>query len=294
MLWGVDLGGTKIEAVVMPGTESAEPLIRQRIPTEGHKGLEHILGQIEILLRRVQAESGLPWPAAIGFGTPGTLDPGTGLLKNSNTLCLNGQPLDQLLRERLGCEILVANDANCFAVAESVYGAARGRRCVFGVILGTGVGGGVCFEGRAWGGLHGIGGEWGHNSVDPNGRLCYCGHRGCLETTASGPALELTYKELTGQAKSLKEIVAEDSESTRKVMDQLVSTVGLSLARLINILDPEAIVLGGGIGQIPLLYERLPAEIEKHIFNPVCQTPILRPELGDSAGVFGAAQLTAP
>lgn len=291
MLWGVDLGGTKIEAVVMRDRASAEPVIRRRIPTEGHKGLEHILGQIETLLRGVQEESGLPWPATVGFGTPGALDPSTGLLKNSNTLCLNGQPLDQLLLERLGCEVIIANDANCFAVAEAVYGVARGRQCVFGVILGTGVGGGVCFEGRAWNGLHGIGGEWGHNAIDPNGRMCYCGHRGCLETLASGPALELTYKELTGNDKKLREIVAEDSDAARAVMDQLVTSVGIGLARLINILDPQAIVLGGGVGQIDLLYERLPQEIERHIFNPSCHTPILRPALGDSAGVFGAALL---
>jgi len=294
-LWGIDLGGTKIEGAVLDPDRPARPLARVRVDTESSRGYDHILQRIRSVLEELVAATGLPWPSVIGVGTPGTTEPATGLLKNSNTVCLNGQPLATDLSAALGAECLLANDANCFALAEATLGAARGRDIVLGLIIGTGVGSGIVVHGRVLQGLHGIAGEWGHNPVCGETTPCYCGRAGCVETAISGPALERFYRERSGESVTLSEIVrrsaAGDAHATG-TLGRLVATFGDAIAAVINILDPDAIVIGGGVGNIEQLYrEETRAAIRRRLFNPELRTEILRPTLGDSAGVFGAALL---
>jgi fructokinase len=295
MLWGIDLGGTKLEGVVLSSLEPLEVLCRVRIPTEADRGYRHILDRIIELTRLMQAESGAPVPEMIGFGTPGTVEPSTGLMKNCNTVCLNGSPLPSDLQSALGVEVRLANDANCFALAEATLGAGKGYATVFGVIIGTGVGGGLVVDGRVLQGTHGIAGEWGHNVVDPVGEPCYCGQQGCVETIISGPALEHFYAQAAGHSKRLEEIAADardgrDSHAAA-TMDRLLEWFGRSLAQVVNIFDPHAIVLGGGVGKVDELHSLGRESLEKWVFNPHLETKLLRPALGDSAGVFGAALL---
>src|ERR1051325_97815 len=212
-LWGVDLGGTKIEGAVLDPAQPARALQRMRIPTEGDRGYDHVLGRVRALIEQLEAASQMPRPALIGIGTPGTEDPASGLLKNSNSTSLNGQPLRRDLEAVLGVEVRLANDANCFALAEAAFGAATGRPVVLGLILGTGVGGGIVVHGRVLGGLHGIAGEWGHNPICGETTPCYCGRRGCVETVISGPALEAFYRELAGVTARFPQIVARAHRS---------------------------------------------------------------------------------
>ena len=285
--WGIDLGGTKIEGVVLDGEDVRA---RLRIPTEAAQGYDHIIGQIGRLIEMLESEAG-PRPARIGIGTPGAADPQSGLMKNCNTTALNGRPLPADLNERLRAEFVVANDANCFALAEAALGAARGASVVFGVIMGTGIGGGVVVDGKVLNGAHGIAGEWGHNVLEPDGEPCYCGRRGCVETVLSGPFLERYYQRLSGVDKRLPEIAREEDEAARATINRLCAQFGVGLASIVNVLDPHVIVLGGGVGNIDALYSRGRDELAKHVFNPILQTEIKRPTLGDSAGVFGAAML---
>ena len=295
-LWGIDLGGTKIEGVIMEWGARRQPLLRRRIETQAERGYGHIVGRIRELVRCMAEESGRELPETLGIGTPGVLDPRLGTLKNSNTVCLIGRPLREDLEAALGVRIAMANDANCFALAESALGAARGQPTVFGVILGTGVGGGIVVNGHALHGLHGIAGEWGHNVLEENGAPCYCGKRGCVETVLSGPALERRYASLSGAALRLPDIArrAAGDPHAAATIRRLVEYFGLGIARVINVLDPHAIVICGGVGNIDALYgEEVRAEIRKHLFNNSFETPILKPALGDSAGVLGAAMLAA-
>jgi predicted NBD/HSP70 family sugar kinase len=243
----------------------------------------------------MEQASGCPRPPRIGFGTPGTTDPVSGELKNSNSTCLNGRPLREDLSRLLGTQARLANDANCFALAEALFGAARGRGVVLGLILGTGVGGGIVVDGRVLDGRHGIAGEWGHNPICGETAPCYCGRAGCVETVLAGPALERFYRERTGTAASLREIAQRDragEPAAAATLERLVSKFGEAIAAVINILDPDAIVIGGGVGNLEILYtERARAAIRRHLFNPELRTELLRPALGDSAGVFGAALL---
>jgi len=196
LVWGIDLGGTKVEGVICSSDNLSAPLVRERIPTESELGYEHVLAQIQKLLQGMSHTLGAEAPSRIGFGTPGTLDPDRQTLKNSNTLCLNGQPLKRDLEQLLGVEAVLSNDANCFALAEAVLGAGRNARCVFGVIPGTGAGGGIAFDGEAWGGRQGNAGEWGHNPLLPGGAACYCGKSGCVEqklSVSATPLLGLEY-----------------------------------------------------------------------------------------------------
>lgn len=303
-LWGIDLGGTKIEGVVIePGLEAGKKpnvITRLRISTEADKGYEHIVGQIALLVDMLKKESGLA-PKTIGFGTPGAMDPFTGTLKNSNTTCLNGRPLKQDIEKKLGLPIEMANDANCFAIAETLWGAVPEKvpeaKVVFGVIMGTGVGGGLVMFGKIPNGRHGIAGEWGHNFLDESGGPCYCGKTGCVEQVISGPALQRFYEGISGEKRKLPEIVerarAGNDKAAVQTMDRLIRNFGKAIAVIVNIADPDAIVLGGGVGNIDLLYTKGVEEATKHVFNPRLDTPFLKPELGDSAGVFGAALLTA-
>ncbi len=297
-VWGIDLGGTKIEGVILRSTHSQEVISRLRIPTEQEGGYRHIIGQIGKLIGMLSDESGLR-PGRIGIGTPGANDPITNLHKNSNTTCLNGKPFKQDLTEALGLPVRMANDANCFAVAEARLGAAweacPDAEVVFGVIMGTGVGGGVVVNGTVINGRQGIAGEWGHNFLHESGGPCYCGKTGCVETILSGPALERYYAKVSGKKRKLKEIVkrhaAGDDPYASQTMERLTHYFGLGIASVINILDPDAIVLGGGLGNIDLLYTEGVEAVKRHVFNGRLDTLFLRPRLGDSAGVFGAALL---
>ncbi|CAN5465420.1 ROK family protein [soil metagenome] len=290
-VWGIDLGGTKIEGVVLE--RSGDVVARLRVPTEADKGYDHILGQIENLVSLLQKETSLDRPERIGMGTPGTTDPTSGRMKNCNTTALNGRTLQQDISAKLGSEVLLANDANCFALAEATLGAGKGMPVVFGMILGTGVGGGIVVNGHALGGAQGIAGEWGHNELEPGGEACYCGKVGCVETVLSGPYLEKHYAKLSGKKLSLKEIAAstETDDAAKATIDRLVTMFGKAASVVINILDPDAIILGGGVGNIAALNERAAEAMLPWVFNPTVDTKILLPELGDSAGVFGAAML---
>lgn len=292
-MWGIDLGGTKIELAVLDSSDSRTPKYRERLATEAHLGYEHILEQIAALVRKAESDLG-PAPELLGIGTPGVTDPVTGLLKNSNTVCLNSKPLKADLEAKVGKRMIMANDANCFALAETRLGAAAGAECVFGVIMGTGVGGGVVVNGKVLHGLHGIAGEWGHNVLERDGQPCYCGKRGCVETVLSGPALERYFQQLSGEHRDLRWIAAHASsnENAAATIQRLCEKFGQALAVIVNILDPDAIVLGGGVGNVPELYSAGLAEVTKWVFNSELRTQLLRPKLGDSAGSLGAALLS--
>jgi predicted NBD/HSP70 family sugar kinase len=295
-LWGIDLGGTKIEGAVLDPTDLGRPLCRRRVPTGAEKGYDHILSQIAGLCREISRETGLPLPERIGMGTPGVLDPATGALKNSNTQCLIGRRLKSDLETIHGLHFTMANDANCFALAEAKYGAARGYPTVFGVILGTGVGGGIVVDGKVLEGRHGIAGEWGQIVLDPDGPASNYGTRGTVEALVSGPGLERFYAEVAGLHRPLKEIAERAAAGSdphavatiARLTDRLAQALGI----IIDVLDPHAIVLGGGVGNIDALYTTgMREKITASIFNTRFEAALLKPTLGDSAGVFGAAML---
>lgn len=299
-LWGIDLGGTKIEGVILRSAENPEVLFRDRVPTEADKGYSHILKQVKKIVKLMVEEAGFT-PPSIGFATPGTLDPKLGVMKNCNSVAMNGQPMKADLERILGLSVELANDADCFALAETRFGVVKEQfpdaKVVFGVIMGTGVGGGIVVDGKAIIGLQGIAGEWGHNYLDDSGGACYCGKSGCVEKVIAGPALENYYWKETGNRKPLKDIVAlaesKVDPAAQKTMIRLVEFFGKALSVVINILDPDVIVIGGGVGNIDLLYDRGLDSLRANVFNNRLDTPIVRPLLGDSAGVFGAAFLVS-
>lgn len=299
-LWGIDLGGTKIEGVILPSLDDPKPLIRTRIDTEAHKGYEHIVQQIARLVEQMQSVSGLQ-PTQIGFGTPGVLDPVLHTMKNCNSTALNGKPLKKDLEKKLGLQVSLANDANCFALAETHWGIVKSThpsaQTVFGIIMGTGVGGGIVINGKVLNGLHGIAGEWGHNFLDESGGPCYCGKSGCVEKVLSGPGLQSFYQSISGQSLSLKEIVSQHTSGVNvhatQTVERLCHFFGKAVSVVVNILDPDVIVVGGGVGNIDEIYTAGLDSLKQFIFNNRVDVPILKPSLGDSAGVFGAAALTA-
>lgn len=299
-LWGIDLGGTKIEGVILKSKEDPQVLTRLRIPTEKEQGYQHIINQIGTLIELMKKESGLQ-PTAIGMGTPGALDPLTQTMKNSNTTCINEMHFKRDLEARLNLPFELANDANCFAVAEANMGIVQevmpNARVVFGVIMGTGVGGGLVIDGKVWNGRQGIGGEWGHSFLDESGGKCYCDNVGCVEMVIAGPSLERFYQSISGNNLDMKEIMAHYQANTdlhaTATIERMLHFFGKAMANLINILDPDVIVLGGGVGNIDLLYTEGIERIKQFVFNPRLDTVILKPKLGDSAGVFGAAFLVA-
>ena len=286
---GIDLGGTKIEGIVLDA--QGKEIFRKRVETQQEKGCAHILSRIKELYDELVAT--IPGaPHTFGIGTPGAVSPRTGLLKNSNTVCLNGQPVKAELERMLGRKVEMQNDANCFAMAEALLGAGGGRKLVFGVIMGTGCGGGIVHQGEVITGPQGIAGEWGHMSIAPDGPLCYCGQRGCVETYISGGGLEARYAERFGAKRPFQEIAKDYYAGEPKAMEFMkifFRHFGRSLANLIDVLDPDVVVLGGGVSNFDALYTEGVAEVAKYVFSDRLETPIVKHQLGDSAGVIGAA-----
>lgn len=299
-IWGIDLGGTKIEGVILKDKNDPEIILRKRLDTEAQHGYQHILDRIKLLIDDMSVESGLT-PEKVGFGTPGALDPVTMTMKNSNTTALNGQSFHADLEAKLEIPIKMANDANCFALAEARMGSVQEympeAKVCFGVIMGSGVGGGIVVNGEVLNGRQGIAGEWGHNFLDESGGDCYCGRVGCVEKVISGRNLEQYFKEQTGQDRKLKDLylahLAGGDKQASMLINRLIQFFGKGIANVINILDPDVIILGGGVGNIDLLYTEGVDEAKKHLFNTRMDTVFLKPTLGDSAGVFGAAFLVA-
>jgi len=286
---GIDLGGTKIEGIVLD--EDGKECFRDRIPTQQEEGYRHILNNVKCMYDRLNSEIAHR-EHTFGIGTPGALSPRTGRLKNSNTQCMNGMrvkiDLETLMKRPVGLQ----NDANCFAMAEALHGAGVGAEMVFGVIIGTGCGGGIVYKGQVLDGPQAITGEWGHMSIDPTGPECWCGSRGCVERFISGGGLEERYAEATHKTASAETIVKEFRKSNPeavRVMELFFTQFGRAMANLINILDPNIIVLGGGLSNVDELYANGISEIRKFVFSDTFETPIVKHRLGDSAGVIGAA-----
>ena len=292
---GVDLGGTKIEALAL--ADSGEELARLRVPTPRGDYDATVLA-VATLVGEVEARAGAT--GTVGIGIPGTVVPATGLVKNANSTWLNGRPLGRDLERHLGRPVRLMNDANCFALSEASDGAAAGARVVFGVILGTGVGGGIVIDGRCHVGLNLVGGEWGHNPLpwmtaeEHPGAPCYCGRRGCIETFLSGPGFERDYHDRTGEARASREIVRLAAEGDAGAADALAryrDRLARALATVVNVLDPDVVVLGGGMSNVPGLAAAAAAGLGAWVFSDTVATPVVRHLHGDSSGVRGAAWL---
>jgi fructokinase len=292
---GIDLGGTKIEALAID--RAGKELGRYRVdtPRDDYQGtIDAMVG----LVRRLEAETGQT--GTVGAGIPGTLSGMTGLVKNANSTWLNGRPLDKDLSAAMGREVRVANDANCLAVSEATDGAAAGKGVVFGVILGTGCGGGVALHGHVHAGRNGVGGEWGHNPLpwerpeEYPGPLCYCGKQGCMEMWVSGTGVALDHKTVTGKQKTTREIMAEfeagDADAAATV-ERFEDRLARGLAHVINVLDPDVIVVGGGLSRFEHLYHEVPKRLASYVFGGEADTPTVQAVHGDSSGVRGAAWL---
>jgi fructokinase len=292
---GIDLGGTKIEALVLDG--GGTELARERVPTPSGD-YAATLQALAGLVRRLEMRIGSP--CRVGVGMPGAFSRATGRVKNSNSVCLNGQPLRQDLETLLQRPLRFANDADCFTLSEATDGAARHAAVVFGVILGTGTGGGICVDGKLLAGPNAITGEWGHNPLpwpqmdELPGRVCYCGKRGCIETWLSGPGLALDYRESSAQEVTAQAIVRAAGRGNAvalAAMDRYVDRLARALAGVINILDPDCIVLGGGLSNYTRLYEAVPARWGHYVFSDSVETRLVPAKYGDSSGVRGAAWL---
>jgi fructokinase len=298
---GVDLGGTKIEAVVArraADRAALEVVDRRRVPTEADRGYAAVLAAAAHVIAESARHAGLDLAKVpIGMGMPGGTTRRGELVKNANAVCLNGRPFRADLARELGRPIAFDNDANLFALAEAHLGAGRAHRdgVVFGVILGTGVGGGLVVRGDVWPGAQGIAGEWGHHVLERGGRPCFCGNRGCLERYLAGPAVEEDYAARAGVRLPLAEIAARHGHDAHAdaAIDGLLEAFGRGLANVIDILDPSVVVLGGGVSNLPFLYTEGVARVERCVFNDELVTPIVKHALGDSAGVLGAALIAA-
>ncbi|MFB5633006.1 MAG: ROK family protein [Nitrosopumilus sp.] len=283
---GIDLGGTKTEAILLD--DSLNVLERKRVSTP-KENYSEIVDTISNLVLEISSNIS---DFSIGICTPGAISKKTGLIKNSNTQCLIGKPLKEDLEKKLQKNIAMENDANCFVMAESKMGAAKDFDFVFGVIMGTGVGGGIAISGKLHSGRTNIAGEWGHHTLHRNGNPCYCGKTGCVETYISGPALEKKWELLSGESKSVPEILSNLDNNTGKTWkSEFLENFGFGLANVIDILDPDAIVLGGGLSNIDFLYTEGKESVYEKVFSDLVDTPILKNQLGDSAGVYGAALL---
>ena len=285
---GIDLGGTKIEGILVD--EKFDLIVRKRVETHQENGYDSIVKSITSLVNELKSKTNVD--TSVGVCTPGISDTNSGLIKNSNTQCLIGMPLKTDIEKMLDHKIFMENDANCFALAESSLGAGKGYNIVFGVILGTGVGGGIVINGSLHKGRTNIAGEWGHHTLHPNGRQCYCGKQGCVETYISGPALENNWSVLTGKKESLQTITENHSDEKKEEWKRnFLENFGIGIANVIDILDPDAIILGGGVSNIPFLYDEGKKIVFEKVFSDSVDTPILKNQLGDSAGVFGACLL---
>jgi fructokinase len=279
---GIDLGGTKIEAIALDG---AREVLRRRVPTP-RGDYESTIAAVSSLVREIGA-------GTVGVGIPGALSRVSGLVKNANSTWLIGKPLKGDLESAIGREVRLANDANCFALSEATDGAGQGAEVVFGVILGTGVGGGIVVRGKVLSGPNAIAGEWGHNPLPAPGPedlplpACYCGRAGCIETYLSGPGLTRDYQRFTGKQLAPEEIVSLDDEAVGRYEARLAR----ALASVINVLDPDVIVLGGGMSNVGRLYTEVPRLWSKHVFSDHVATRLVRNAHGDSSGVRGAAWL---
>ena len=287
---GIDLGGTKTEAVLLDPFEATVRRERRATPLAG--GYRAVLESVAVMVRDAAALVPSGRSYSVGIGIPGSIDGVTGLVRNANSVCLIGRPFQTDLEGLLAREIGVRNDADCFTLAECRAGAGAGYGMVFGVIMGTGCGGGICLDGVVREGPHRICGEWGHLSVDPHGALCYCGNRGCVETKISGSGVEAAYLARYGERLGMDRIVAGarmGEPRCRAVFDTFLEDFGRCLGGVISILDPDAVVLGGGLSNIEELYREGMERVRHYAFHGELRTPVLRNRLGDSAGVFGAA-----
>ncbi len=292
---GIDLGGTKIEIVALDAAGHEQ--FRKRVPTPAHD-YQAILKTMVDLVLTVETELGAR--STVGVGTPGAISPASGLIKNSNTACLMGRPLDIDLKRALGRPVRMANDANCFALSEAIDGAAKHARVAFGVILGTGTGGGIIVDGRILTGTNAISGEWGHNPLpwpddgETPGPRCYCGLRGCIETFLSGPGLRRDHESVAGHALDageIAELAEKGDELATATLQRYADRLARALASVINLLDPDVIVLGGGLSNIARLYTTVPALWPRYVFSDRVTTQLVPAVHGDASGVRGAARL---
>jgi fructokinase len=291
---GIDVGGTKIEAIAL----DSEGWVRSRHRTETRKSYEGTLATVVDLVQRLEEDAGES--CTVGVGIPGTIERSSGLVKNANTTWLNGRPFDKDLGSALDREVRLANDANCLVVSEATDGAAAGVPLVFGVIVGTGCGGGVAVDGRVHPGSNGVGGEWGHISLpwpeadEIPGPECYCGKQGCIETWISGVALSKDFERHTGRSLKGEEIAAASAAgdaAASEALERLENRMARGLASIINVLDPDAIVIGGGVSRIDCIYEGIARQLPRYVFGGTCTTPVLKAIHGDASGVRGAAWL---
>ncbi len=298
MRLGVDLGGTKIEIIAID--EKGSEALRERIATPSTGYRDVIRAICDLVL---SAEARLACRGTLGVAIPGVLSARTGLVKNANSISLIGHPMDRDLGEILGRPVRIANDANCFTLSEAADGAAADCKVVFGIIAGTGIGGGICIDGRLVEGAHLIAGEWGHNPLPVRrvdeipGPHCYCGQRGCIESWISGPALARQFALRTGRTLSAPDIAqaaAAGDGDAEVAMEDFIDRFARSIALIVNILDPDAIVLGGGLSNISRLADELPRRVEANAFQPETPTRIVKNLHGDSSGVRGAAWLWRP
>lgn len=294
---GIDLGGTKIEGIVLAPDGAEVARLRMETPQGDYQGIVDAVASLISELEQATGKQG-----SIGIGMPGSVSRVTGLIKNSNSVCLNGMPLRNDLEKKTGRTIRFANDADCFALSEATDGAAQDASVVFGVIIGTGTGGGVVVNGSLLAGPNGIAGEWGHNPLpwpqadELPGMDCYCGQQGCIETWLSGPGLTRDHKRVTGAALSAQTISAQAGSGDAAAvatLERYADRLARSLASVINVIDPDVIVLGGGVSNIEMLYERVPLLWGQYVFSDTVATQLVQAAHGDSSGVRGAACLWA-
>ena len=292
---GIDLGGTKIEGIALD--ESGKELVRHRIATPAGDYAGTIQAITELVL---YIENVIQCIGPVGIGTPGSLSPATGLLRNSNSVCMNGKPVKADIEKLLKREVRMSNDANCFALSEATDGAAKGVAVVFGVIIGTGTGGGIVVNGKVLTGANSVAGEWGHNPLpwpkenELPGPNCYCGKQGCIETFLSGPGLSHDFYNVTSETKTAVEIVGlatSGSSLAEDCLQRYEHRLARGLSNVINLLDPDVIVLGGGMSNVQRLYKNVPEIWREFVFSDVVNTKLVPPMYGDSSGVRGAAWL---
>jgi fructokinase len=298
---GIDLGGTKIETIVIDGDGNERARRRVDSPKGDYGATVHAIRE---LIEAAAAEASCPKDTPVGVGIPGAISPKTGLVKNANSTWLIGHALDRDLEAALERPVRIANDANCFAVSEAVDGAAQGHAMVFGVILGTGVGGGIAIDGQTHSGLNAIAGEWGHNPLpwpqqigglsEHPGPACYCGKLGCIETFLSGPGLANDYKADSGSERTATEIAAlatSGDVAAAAALQRYTDRLARAISGVVNIMDPDIIVFGGGLSHLDIIYDVMPKALSQYVFSDVCETPIVKNMHGDSSGVRGAAWL---